>query len=364
MNFSLWSIVLVGIENFVLINSTFVLIAFLAIFIAKKFKLISSWHPISLSRLYSSAIVLPPIISAWLVMASLLPAVWLGVPEWSQEHLAPHNLHLLNAITFVLDPALSYAALIFVFIAAIVVLYVLVSAYTRINYIVRQLQMDSEPVSPEAVRQVETTSKKYNIEVGLIVSRYPFSFVWGFFNSKLIISTGLLNALSLEELMGLLEHEAAHHIRRDNFSKLVLTVCRYTSPAFPFTKFLYRWWSEEVELICDEIAAQRTSDPVTIAEAMVRLKRVISSLKSPTPQSITMVGSEFLDSLAYGFERRVKRLLSLGDIIDTVQIRSLSRSWIRVSMIIGASFPILLLTIFIISPLAIHRTLEIILSIL
>jgi Zn-dependent protease with chaperone function len=43
----------------------------------------------------------------------------------------------------------------------------------------------------------------------LAVNNYPFSFVWGYFRSKLVVSTGLLNALTKEELVVVLEHEAA-----------------------------------------------------------------------------------------------------------------------------------------------------------
>jgi Zn-dependent protease with chaperone function len=49
--------------------------------------------------------------------------------------------------------------------------------------------------------------------------------VWGYFRSKLIVSTGLLNALTKEELIAVLEHEAAHHARRDNLLKWALTIC-------------------------------------------------------------------------------------------------------------------------------------------
>ena len=48
---------------------------------------------------------------------------------------------------------------------------------------------------PERVRQVEEACQKHGLDVGLVVSRYPFSFVWGYLRSKLVISTGLLNAL-------------------------------------------------------------------------------------------------------------------------------------------------------------------------
>ena len=97
----------------------------------------------------------------------------------------------------------------------------------------------------------------------------------------MVVSTGLLNSLSAEELASVLEHETAHHTRRDNLAKLTLTICRYLSLAFPLTKQLYNWWSEQVEMVCDEIATSRTQAPVELAGALVRLKRL--TLSAPPP---------------------------------------------------------------------------------
>jgi Zn-dependent protease with chaperone function len=54
------------------------------------------------------------------------------------------------------------------------------------------------------------------------MSDYPLSFVWGYRRTKLVLSSGLLNALTPEELAGVLEHEAAHHRRLDNVVRLAL----------------------------------------------------------------------------------------------------------------------------------------------
>jgi Zn-dependent protease with chaperone function len=133
------------------------------------------------------------------------------------------------------------------------------------------------------------------------MSNYSFSFVWGFWRSKLILSTGLLHTLTAEELRGLLEHEAAHHERRDNLIKLALSFCTYTSLAIPFTRLLLRWRSLEVERFCDEIAASRTNAPLDIASALVKLRR----RASPTP----LAASSFVADSSSSFHLRVSRLI-------------------------------------------------------
>jgi hypothetical protein len=62
-------------------------------------------------RLYAAALIIPPAASAWLVIASLLPALWLGPGRWVEEHDAHHAFHLLNSLTFRFDPFLSYGTL-------------------------------------------------------------------------------------------------------------------------------------------------------------------------------------------------------------------------------------------------------------
>ena len=90
----------------------------------------------------------------------------------------------------------------------------------------------------------------------------------------------------------MLEHEAAHHARRDNLLKWALTICRYATPAFPLTAKLYRWLNEDIEMVCDEIAVRRRRSPVDLAGALVRLKRLTLADPLRAPQ---LSGSGFFD---------------------------------------------------------------------
>lgn len=355
MNTSVWPLVLAGIENLVLINALLSVAAFGFAALARTSKHSRRWHPLSLSRLYAAALIVPPGIAVWLVSASLLPAAWIGPDRWVQEHQSPHTLHLLNALTVPMDPLLGYAALSFALVASLIAIYAGVSAYFRIGIVVRRIEIDAEPPAPCQVKQVEEACRRYGIDVGLVVSHYPFSFVWGYLSSKLVVSTGLLNALTREELSALLEHEAAHHARRDNLSKWLLTICRYASPAFPLTRLLYRWWTEQVEMICDEVAALRTKAPVEVAGALTRLKRLTLATPMHWPQSGE---SGFFGEHGEGFQRRVTRVLSLADQREVNRTMNLSRSWMRVAAFAGVAFTLSLVAVFLVSPLAIHRAVE------
>lgn len=118
MNNSMWPFVLGGVENFVLINGTLSLLSFAIAAIARSIARTRAWHPLLQSRIHAVALIVPPLVSLWLVIASLLPAAWLGVDRWAQEHQALHTLHLFNFWTVPVNPVFGYAALAFVTVAA------------------------------------------------------------------------------------------------------------------------------------------------------------------------------------------------------------------------------------------------------
>jgi Zn-dependent protease with chaperone function len=360
MTSSGWTLALVGVENFILLNAALSAFGFGVAAVLRAGKFVAPWHPRTRARLYAATLVIPVVVSAWLVCASLLPAAWLGSWRWQQEHEPAHTLHLLNAFTIPLDPLLGYMTLIFATLGALVAVYAAISAYFRIGRVIKHLEIGAAPAAAEQIRYVAEACRRHGINVGLVASDYPFSFVWGYWDSKLVLSTGLLNALSADELAGVLAHETAHHERRDNLAKLALTLCRYLSPAFPLTSRLYRWWGEEVEMVCDEIATGRTQAPVELAGALVRLKRLTRPVSLPKmrPAASSLFGDE-----KENFERRVNYVLSLADRDQTRVSGELSRSCVRVAMTTGAAFALTLAGSFAVSPLAIHKVVELILHI-
>jgi Zn-dependent protease with chaperone function len=356
-----WQVAFAGIENFILINTALSVVAFIFAHLLRRARLIRSWHPRAKARVYAAALAVPPVVSAWFVCASLFPALWLGEEMWAQEHKDQHSLHLLNAFTVVADPMLGYVAMIFMLLALLIATWAAWRAYFRINRLVERLEIGAEPVSPESVREVEAVCRRYGNAVGVVISNYPFSFVWGYLRSKPVVSTGLLNALSKEELIAVLEHEAAHHARRDNLLKWALTICRYLTPAFPLTTKLYRWLNEEIEMVCDEIAVRRTEAPVDLAGALVRLKRLTLGAQLREPQAS---GSGFFDDDRENFERRVMRALSLEDAPPQADAEILSSSSMKMALAVITLFAFSLVALFCVSPLAIHRAVESVLQIL
>jgi Zn-dependent protease with chaperone function len=295
------------VENFVLLSTIFAIVCFAIAGAAKVLVQCGSFElPTStFIRLYTWALILPPVLALWIVAAAFIPEFWM--PEtFNAAHGAPHELHLLGDLTARVEPTLAYMLLLFAACAGLFTAWSGWRGYMRVAQLISRLQMNAEPAEPHQITKVEETAQRYGFQVGLVLSDYPFSFVWGFTRSKLIVSTGLLRTLNESELVGLLEHEAAHHERRDNLIKLVLSFCTYSSLAFVLTRRLLTWRGLEVERLCDEVAASRTKAPLDIASALVKLRR----RTSPTP----VTASSFIAEDMSSFHSRVSRLIeSEGD---------------------------------------------------
>lgn len=347
-----------AVENFVLFGTLLALGGFAAAWAARLAALRGWWgpHPLTLTRVYSAALLLPPVSATWIVLAAFLPEWWLGEEAFGTAHPAPlHRLHLLSDLTAALEPRLAYATLAFAAAASAFAVWSSARGYARVGRVVRRLEMGAVPPRPEQVEVVQAAAERHRMGVGLVMSDCPLSFVWGFRRSKLILSSGLLNVLTAEQLKGVIEHEAAHHTRRDNAVKLVLSAAGYLSLVFPLSRLILRWRAEQVEMVCDEVAAARTVEPLEIADALVRVRRAGATLSSGT----LVVASGFMPDGARGFERRVRRLVSLADSPPSPErSEALARAPRASAAAVALLFTLTLLTVWALAPLAVHRAAE------
>lgn len=337
------------VENFVLLSTVFAIVSFA---IAGAAKLLvqqgrSELRTITLIRFYTWALILPPVLALWVVAAAFLPELWM--PEaFNAAHGTHHEIHLLGDLTAKVEPTLAYMMVLFAASASLFTAWSGWHGYMRVGQLMRKLQLHAQPAEPLQVARVEETARRYGFQVGLIMSDYPFSFVWGFTRSKLVVSTGLLRMLNESELIGLLEHEAAHHERRDNLIKLLLSFCTYTSLAFVLTRRLLTWRGLEVERLCDEVAASRTNAPLDIASALVKLRRGTAA----TPAAVSSFMAEDVSS----FHSRVARLINSED--DPVRTTTVAGTQAPVAIVFSMVFIVSLFVLTYFFPLAFHRTVE------
>ena len=316
----------------------------------------------SLSNFYTAALLIPPLASLWLVSATLLPRMWMRVEAFEAQHAAPlHEIHLLGSLTLAMEPTLAYAMALFVVVTAAVVTWSNVRGSWRVGRVIKQLVMNAVAPPSEQVALVNEVASRSGLAVGLVMTDYPVSFVWGFRNSKLILSSGLLRTLTPIELAGVLEHEVAHHARRDNLIKLLLSLCSYSSLAFPLTRLIVGWRATEVEMICDEVAAARTSEPLEIAEALVKLRRqTLANDIVSEPVATPAIASSFVSDNALCFRRRVGGLIALVDAPSAGSTRKLG----SVGALFVAASLVALAGILLFAPLSVHHATETLIAIL
>ena len=337
------------VENFVLLSTIFAVVSFAGAGGAKLLVQRASYElrTNTLIRVYTWAVVLPPVLALWIVAAAFLPEFWM--PEaFNAAHSTPHELHLLGDLTAKVEPTLAYMMLLFAAGAGLLTAWSAWHSYRRVAQLISRLQMNAEPAEPHQIARVEETAQRYGFQIGLVVSDYPFSFVWGFTRSKLIVSTGLLRTLNGSELVGLLEHEAAHHERCDNLIKLVLSFCAYASLAFVLSRRLLTWRGLEVERLCDEVAASRTKAPLDIASALVKLRRRTSRMP--------VTASSFIAEDISSFHSRVSRLIESEGAKTSITSGPVSPRQIAIGfslLFVGSLF---ISTYFF--PLGFHRTVE------
>jgi len=204
------------------------------------------------------------------------------------------------------------------------------------------------------------------IRVKVIDTSERISLLWGYFSNTLILSTGILQILSVEELRCLLAHELSHHRRRDNLLKGILLMCRNSLFPLPYVYTLFRWWREEIELMGDEHAAVMTGRPLDVASALIKIISPVTDY--PTAPSFPKGG---LDSGPYaiGFvlqrdesllSERVERLVAIYDGRKRVDHGRPSILPSETGLLIGmvSLFPLSFSALWILNPTLVHCLLE------
>lgn len=100
----------------------------------------------------------------------------------------------------------------------------------------------------------------------------PFIAQIGFWKPEIVLSQGILEALSGEQLEAVLAHEKAHAIYHDTFCFFWFGVLRRLTGWLPSTRGLWQELLLLRELRADRVAAQ-TTDSLILAEALLVLVR-------------------------------------------------------------------------------------------
>lgn len=143
----------------------------------------------------------------------------------------------------------------------------------------------------------------------------PFAAQVGFWQSQLVVSQGLLDTLSQEQLEAVLTHEQAHAYYRDTFWFFWLGWLRQVTAWLPQTESLWQNLLLLRELRADRWAAQRV-DPLLLAESLLLV------VQAPLVNSQEICAAFGTDPTLNRLEERIDALLTDAPVIEP-QFRSL-----------------------------------------
>ena len=260
--------------------------------------------PAAEHRVWSCALVFAAVLPA----ASGLPWEWLRVPlGWAVAH---HYGEARVSVVVGAGTGLGAVPLPSGLFAAVAAVYALVCTWFAARFLwrwarLRALCRDAVavPLSGEAAGFLRECSAKFGVgPVSLASSARVFGPVTlGIRRRLILLPSGMLAALSADDLRAVLAHECAHICRRDFLTNLIYESLALPVSYHPVFRIARRRMMETREMICDQMAAE-IDGRHQYARSLLRLaSRLTRNLPATTHYAIGI-------SDANTFERRIMKL--------------------------------------------------------
>ena len=137
----------------------------------------------------------------------------------------------------------------------------------------------------------------------VLEAAYPVACTIGLWRPHILLSTGMITALSATELASALGHEWGHLMRRDPLRVALLRWCRDALWFLPIVGALVKDSTRVMEDAADDVAVALTAQPLELAAALVKTAKAQTPPRwSPTPA----LGGEHMVT------ERVERLLQVA----------------------------------------------------
>lgn len=150
---------------------------------------------------------------------------------------------------------------------------------------------------------IETTLRRGHTRACLVSGDVPLLALGGIVRPHLVISKGVVSALSPQQLAVALRHERAHWTSRDNLKRLCILLTPGVLPFAGSSRTLERAWRKFAEWAADDRAvAGNARRSVALASALVRLARMAPAAP-PLPVALSLLGDD------RQLSARVERLL-------------------------------------------------------
>src|SRR5262249_21743930 len=124
----------------------------------------------------------------------------------------------------------------------------------------------------------------------------------GVFRPRLLVTRGLVDALSSAELAASVAHEVGHRRALDNLKRLIMRASPDILIAFPAARVLEQRWASAAEHAADRMAGSGAAARCALASALVKVARLTPAVPPiAEPISTLIAGGEIAS--------RVQRLL-------------------------------------------------------
>lgn len=169
-----------------------------------------------------------------------------------------NTLEVWDQVSYMLSPVLRISVLILA-IGVIVQWFRLVAMLLSTRKLIRQ----SQPVSL-------SKNSMQGIAVPVLVNeRINVPMAVGYLKPVIVVPQALINLLNEQQLNQILIHENAHHQRRDLWISFLCQILGSLYWWNPLLSYLKRAIHLNRELVCDEIAAQKSEDKCAYAQVLL-----------------------------------------------------------------------------------------------
>lgn len=129
----------------------------------------------------------------------------------------------------------------------------------------------------------KSLNESFNTNMDIIVISYPtpLAITMGFFSPKIVISTGLVNLLTEEELDAVIAHEMYHKNNRDPLKIFVLSLISSTLRYIPILKWFHQKYRIIQEVLADEYAIERQATSASLSSALLKMLKIGKMKKMP-----------------------------------------------------------------------------------
>ncbi|WP_177237753.1 M56 family metallopeptidase [Paenibacillus sp. 1_12] len=180
---------------------------------------------------------------------------------------------LLNITNMLVDVWIghTYYETLFVLLIGLTCIRMFTYIYRQIHVSQQWGQYVKAQIHPQLTKKWTGKYKAWHTPIYVIREHQPVALAAGLLNPRIVISTGLLEMLSLQEIHAVLLHEYYHCSQRHPLKKWLAGMIIRSMPYVSILKGLGQNYDIWIELLADRYVITQTNSTYTIGTALLKL---------------------------------------------------------------------------------------------